>query len=149
MTSEAKGSARRTPEDLRADGYTRGTSDAEDADGTPVAKSSAECIICHENREVCCDTCFETGADGHVWHLNPHCSDCHAEEEEVDDGVHAAHCCLRHGCKYGDDGCPVAKGLVEQDHACESCRSVDDVLAEIRALHDELEWALKRERASD
>lgn len=28
-------------------------------------------------------------------------------------GVHAAHCCKWHGCKYGDQDCPVANGEVE------------------------------------
>lgn len=36
-------------------------------------------------------------------------------------GVHAAHCCKWHGCKYGDRDCPVANGEVEQLYACEDC----------------------------
>lgn len=36
-------------------------------------------------------------------------------------GVHAAHCCARHGCKYGDDACPVVSGQVEQEYPCEEC----------------------------
>ena len=36
-------------------------------------------------------------------------------------GVHRAHCCKWHGCKYGDDDCPVANGEVEQDYLCECC----------------------------
>ncbi|MEG9650759.1 hypothetical protein ACTO5A_22940 [Pseudomonas aeruginosa] len=36
-------------------------------------------------------------------------------------GVHAAHCCARHGCKYGDDDCPVVVGTVEQLYQCEEC----------------------------
>lgn len=37
-------------------------------------------------------------------------------------GVHIAHCCLLHGCKYGEsDYCPVAGGIVEQDYECEQC----------------------------
>ena len=36
-------------------------------------------------------------------------------------GVHAAHCCKWHGCKYGDDDCPVVSGEVEQEYLCEAC----------------------------
>ena len=36
-------------------------------------------------------------------------------------GVHAAHCCKWHGCKYGDDDCPVVNGEVEQEYPCECC----------------------------
>ncbi len=36
----------------------------------------------------------------------------------MSDGVHAAHCCTRHGCKYGDRSCPVAAGAVEQLYSC-------------------------------
>jgi len=36
-------------------------------------------------------------------------------------GVHAAHCCKWHGCKYGDDDCPVATGKVRQEYLCEQC----------------------------
>ena len=36
-------------------------------------------------------------------------------------GVHQTHCCFIHGCKYGDDDCPVVKGRLEQDYLCESC----------------------------
>ena len=36
--------------------------------------------------------------------------------------VHVTHCCLIHGCKYGDDeDCPVASGKMEQFYICEDC----------------------------
>jgi hypothetical protein len=35
--------------------------------------------------------------------------------------VHQSHCCDTHGCKYGDDDCPVTNGQVTQDHPCEWC----------------------------
>lgn len=37
-------------------------------------------------------------------------------------GVHITHCCLEHGCKYGDDECPVELGLVKQQYSCEMCK---------------------------
>jgi hypothetical protein len=40
-------------------------------------------------------------------------------------GVHAAHCCKWHGCKYGDKDCPVVSGEVEQLYPCMFC---DDLL---------------------
>ena len=36
-------------------------------------------------------------------------------------GVHIAHCCYIHGCKYGDKNCPVASGEVVQKHLCYDC----------------------------
>lgn len=37
-------------------------------------------------------------------------------------GVHRTHCCLLHGCKYGqDDTCPVVQQDVVQDYVCEDC----------------------------
>lgn len=40
-------------------------------------------------------------------------------------GVHRTHCCIKHGCKYGDSDCPVELALVEQDYDCESCVDED------------------------
>lgn len=39
--------------------------------------------------------------------------------------VHTEHCCRVHGCKYGDDGCPVWLGHKSQSHPCESCEVFD------------------------
>lgn len=36
-------------------------------------------------------------------------------------GVHKGHCCVKHGCKYGDPNCPVVKQVVEQSNICEEC----------------------------
>lgn len=36
-------------------------------------------------------------------------------------GVHESHCCSTHGCKYGDDDCPVMSGVVTQLYECEIC----------------------------
>lgn len=38
-----------------------------------------------------------------------------------DDEVHGSHCCVRHGCKYGDSDCPVASARIEQLYPCEDC----------------------------
>lgn len=35
--------------------------------------------------------------------------------------VHTEHCCRIHGCKYGDDDCPVWLGYKSQSYPCESC----------------------------
>lgn len=35
--------------------------------------------------------------------------------------VHTEHCCARHGCKYGDEDCPVELGLKKQSYLCEWC----------------------------
>lgn len=35
---------------------------------------------------------------------------------------HVTHCCVDHGCKYGDDKtCPVANGEKRQDYLCPYC----------------------------
>ncbi len=36
-------------------------------------------------------------------------------------GVHEHHCCAIHGCKYGDEDCPVVLGLTQQKYSCEDC----------------------------
>lgn len=36
-------------------------------------------------------------------------------------GVHKTHCCIIHGCKYGDPNCPVVNGSVKQEYICEYC----------------------------
>lgn len=36
-------------------------------------------------------------------------------------GVHRTHCCVLHGCKYGDDDCPVETRQLLQDAICEGC----------------------------
>jgi len=35
--------------------------------------------------------------------------------------VHTEHCCVVHGCKYGDRDCPVANKVKVQSYRCESC----------------------------
>lgn len=38
--------------------------------------------------------------------------------------VHTRHCCVRHGCKYGEeDSCPVWLGYVNQENPCEQCNT--------------------------
>lgn len=40
-------------------------------------------------------------------------------------GVHLTHCCVIHGCKYGDKDCPVADGTEQQEYCCETCDVYD------------------------
>ena len=35
--------------------------------------------------------------------------------------AHISHCCIIHGCKYGDERCPVVKRIFKQDYLCEEC----------------------------
>ena len=35
--------------------------------------------------------------------------------------IHSAHCCVMHGCKYGDEDCPVVSLNIEQSYPCEEC----------------------------
>jgi len=41
-------------------------------------------------------------------------------------GTHITHCCIHHGCKYGDEDCPVAQGKVRQEFPCEQCSWEED-----------------------
>lgn len=36
-------------------------------------------------------------------------------------GAHIRHCCILHGCAYGNKDCPVKNGLVKQENLCENC----------------------------
>ena len=36
-------------------------------------------------------------------------------------GVHQTHCCITHGCKYGDRDCPVVSEEITQLSVCEYC----------------------------
>lgn len=58
-------------------------------------------------------------------------------------GVHQTHCCKTHGCKYGDENCPVFNGTVVQDYPCESCinivpvyRLTKEKLEHLLLIHD-------------
>ena len=44
------------------------------------------------------------------------------ELPESEKDVHTRHCCVDHGCKYGDDDCPVETGVKPQEHPCEVCQ---------------------------
>lgn len=46
---------------------------------------------------------------------------------DVNDGVHTSHCCIEHGCKYGDKNCPVVNGKVKQLYYCENCNIENNV----------------------
>jgi len=52
--------------------------------------------------------------------------------------VHTEHCCVNHGCKYGDIDCPVWLALQPQSFPCEECNNVapitpsEDVLTKRR-----------------
>ena len=37
------------------------------------------------------------------------------------DSVHAENCCRLHGCRYGENGCPVVKGRQAQYDVCREC----------------------------
>jgi hypothetical protein len=67
---------------------------------------------------------------------------------EVDKrGVHLTHCCAIHGCKYGDDDCPVERGehigMTYKDEACDWTRNDNlDVIEQIMDAQAELQLGL-------
>lgn len=50
--------------------------------------------------------------------------------------VHDAHCCVIHGCKYGDKDCPVLLGQ-ERGIECEEC---EDEAASLQDYFEEVEY---------
>jgi hypothetical protein len=69
-------------------------------------------------------------------------------------GVHAAHCCKWHGCKYGDPDCPVVTGEIEQNYKCEDCGHIlreEDYYRRMVQAIDEIKawWAEKNENESN
>jgi len=38
--------------------------------------------------------------------------------------IHTEHCCIFHGCKYGNDNCTVTTKLAPQSYRCEVCEHV-------------------------
>ena len=43
------------------------------------------------------------------------------ETLEEDRDVHTEHCCVMHGCKYGNRDCPVERRVKHQSYDCEDC----------------------------
>lgn len=60
-------------------------------------------------------------------------------------GVHQEHCCASHGCKYGEDDCPVYTGELRQSYPCEQC---DEELID-KFFEREFPSALFRVRVKD
>lgn len=52
--------------------------------------------------------------------------------------VHTTHCCVIHGCKYGEDDCPVALGQEKQEYPCEYCLGKDEALEGLKQIVKEL-----------
>ena len=42
--------------------------------------------------------------------------------------VHTEHCCVIHGCKYGDEDCTVTTGELKQSYPCEFCKEMDKTI---------------------
>lgn len=60
-------------------------------------------------------------------------------DKDMEPEVHANHCCVIHGCKYGDEDCPVVLGKVKQEYKCEFCCD----------SNDELKYVIKDLESSD
>jgi hypothetical protein len=52
------------------------------------------------------------------------------------DAIHASHCCVWHGCKYGDPDCPVETGRIKQEYICEWC---SELLRDEKYLRQQLQ----------
>jgi hypothetical protein len=47
------------------------------------------------------------------------------ERATAQEGAHRTHCCVAHGCKYGDRNCPVETGRIQQEYLCEDCHELE------------------------
>lgn len=54
-------------------------------------------------------------------------------QRDAQKDVHTEHCCARHGCKYGNDNCPVWTGKKKQSFDCEMC--AEDPTTPLMKLH--------------
>ena len=59
---------------------------------------------------------------------------------ENDRDVHTEHCCLEHGCKYGDDHCTVTTRKKRQSYPCEWCphNAIKEMEPLLRARADDV-----------
>lgn len=56
-------------------------------------------------------------------------------------GVHVTHCCIVHGCKYGDRDCPVVLGKSDQHYLCEDCKEAPFASTKsIKAVFTQTAW---------
>lgn len=63
---------------------------------------------------------------------------------KVHDGVHAMHCCVIHGCKYGHATCPVVTKRRVQRFLCEQCDdTLNDAETTLREISEVRELAAK------
>jgi hypothetical protein len=59
--------------------------------------------------------------------------------------VHTEHCCIDHGCKYGNKFCTVASEEKEQSHSCEQCDLDDELIAEAARILKDRKYHRKKE----
>jgi len=57
--------------------------------------------------------------------------------------VHTEHCCVIHGCKYGQDDCPVINDIKIQSFPCEDCSEEIEYL-ELYQANKELQAEVQR-----
>jgi len=57
---------------------------------------------------------------------------------KVKEGVHVTHCCVKHGCKYGEPDCPVVNEAALQRYPCEQCVDGDSFFADINIEDDSI-----------
>jgi len=56
--------------------------------------------------------------------------------------VHTTHCCKKHGCKYGDNDCPIAYGNEEQVYPCPDCDDGYDDEPDFDIKAPDIEWIM-------
>lgn len=46
------------------------------------------------------------------------------QDSNQETNSHTEHCCIYHGCKYGNNDCPVETEKSIQSYICESCEEL-------------------------
>lgn len=57
--------------------------------------------------------------------------------DEKEYGVHTSHCCVKHGCKYGEPDCPVVNKTIKQEYICEYCE--DEGIISLDELYNSID----------
>lgn len=65
------------------------------------------------------------------------------------ESVHSRHCCIEHGCKYGEEDCPVWLGYEKQTSQCESCAWTQNELKYKQPMISEEELIKRRNSIED
>jgi hypothetical protein len=53
-------------------------------------------------------------------------------------GTHVTHCCEYHGCKYGNENCPVENKEVDQQYPCMECETLTELEEQVQEINEQI-----------